>query len=68
MRNRTKPLVKDVRVGLYILPATRTRLNKLKAEILLKTGRTMSQDEVLTLLFDHFADTAPAQLDRVVAG
>ena len=68
MHNRTKPLAKDVRVGLYIYPDTRERLNRLKAEILLKTGRVMSQDEVLTLLFDHFADTAPAQLDRVVAG
>lgn len=65
--NDTKQLAKDVRVGLYMYPDTRERLNKLKAEVLIATGRTVSQDEVLTMLLDHFAATAPP-LDRVVVG
>lgn len=65
--NQTKQLAKDIRVGFYINPDTRDRLNKLKAEVLIATGRTISHDEAMTMLMDHFAATAP-ELDRVVAG
>ena len=67
MHNHSSRATKSDRVGMFLDPHTRNRLNKLKAEMALATGKTMSQDEVICVLLDHFAETAP-QLDRVVAG
>lgn len=55
----SKPNTND-RVGMYLSPHTRNRLNKLKADLTLETGTVYSQDDVIVLLLDHYAETAPA--------
>lgn len=47
------------RVGMYLNPHTRNRLNKLKADLTLDTGTVFSQDDVIVMLLDHFAATPP---------
>jgi len=43
--------VKERRVGLYILPETRDRLNRIKTTL---NQRARSQDDVLNIVFDAF--------------
>ena len=57
MRTSAPPAHKNDRVGLYINPHTRNRLNKLKAAMTLETGRVHSQDDVIVKLLDHHAAT-----------
>lgn len=40
------------RVGLYIKPETRNRLNLFKAELTLAMGQVMSQDDAINHLLD----------------
>lgn len=47
------------RVGMYLKPYTRNRLNKFKADVTLATGKTMSQDDAINCLLDHYAATVP---------
>lgn len=54
------------RVGMYLDTHTRNRLNKLKADLTLETGKTMSQDDVIVILLNHFAKTAPMRPERVL--
>lgn len=54
------------RVGMYLNTHTRNRLNKLKADLTLETGQTMSQDDVIVILLNHFAATAPKLPERVL--
>lgn len=44
------------RVGLYIQPATRERLNLYKALLAARTGKSISQDDAL----NHLLDNVPA--------
>jgi hypothetical protein len=53
------------RVGLYLKPNTRNRLNKFKSDMALVTGRSMSQDDAINTLLDHFIATSPKQAERV---
>lgn len=41
------------RVGLYIRPDTRNRLNLLKAELSLRLVESLSQDDTIRLLMEH---------------
>lgn len=50
---------KNDRVGLYVTPRTRNLLNKLKADMTLATGKTMSQDDVILILIDRHAAAQP---------
>jgi hypothetical protein len=43
---------KDNRVGLYISPATRHRLNLYKAHLQMKAQRAVNVDEAITFLLD----------------
>lgn len=43
------------RVGLYIRPETRDRLNLFKAMLVLEQGRTLSQDEAIAYLLERYA-------------
>lgn len=54
------------RVGMYLNPHTRNRLNKLKADLTLDTGTTFSQDDVIVMLLDHFAATPPKYPARIL--
>lgn len=45
------------RVGLYLNPHTRNRLNQLKADLTLASGKVHSQDDVIIVLLDHYAAT-----------
>lgn len=54
------------RVGMYLDTHTRNRLNKLKADLTLETGKMMSQDDVIVILLNHFAATAPKHPDSVL--
>lgn len=52
-------MVKDERVGLYIMPATRLKLNLIKAQIAMREGRPISQDEILQRMirmFEHVSN------------
>jgi len=40
------------RVGLYIKPSTRNRLNLFKAELSMAAGQVMSQDDAINHLLD----------------
>lgn len=57
MKSSTPPAYKNDRVGLYLNPHTRNRLNKLKAALTLETGQVHSQDDVVVKLLDHYAAT-----------
>lgn len=46
------------RVGMFLNPHTRNRLNKLKADLTLQTGKVYSQDDVIVMLLDHFTKTS----------
>lgn len=53
--NKRRPVpVKDARVGLYIMPETRGRLNLVKAQVNAETGQTLNQDEIIRYLLDTF--------------
>lgn len=41
------------RVGLYVKPETRNRLNKFKADFRFLTGDMIGQDEAINILLDH---------------
>lgn len=47
------------RVGMFLNPHTRNRLNKLKAELTLQTGISYSQNDIIVILLDHYAETSP---------
>lgn len=50
-----KPMrVDGDRVGLYIRPETRDKLNLFKAMLVLKLGRTLSQDEAISYLLERY--------------
>lgn len=53
------------RVGLYLNPHTRNRLNKLKAELTLDQGTVLSQDDVIVLLLNYFESKTPESLEYV---
>jgi len=61
MRRKTNiprdQFVKERRVGLYILPETRDRLNRIK-DMLHKRAR--SQDDALNIVFDAFENLPEA--------
>lgn len=50
------------RVGLYIRPDTRNRLNLLKAQLALRLGESLSQDDTIRLLMEH------ADIDEMIEG
>lgn len=54
------------RVGMYLNTHTRNRLNKLKADLTLDTGKMLSQDDVIVILLNHFAATAPKHPESVL--
>ena len=49
------------RVGIYIKPETRYRLNLLKAQLAVRLGRTVNQDEALDYLLDAIGIEASGQ-------
>lgn len=51
--------VKERRVGLYILPETRDRLNRIKTTL---RQHARSQDDVLNIVFDAF-ETGKASVE-----
>ncbi len=53
------------RVGMYLNPHTRNRLNQLKADLTLQTGRVHSQDDAIIILLDHYAASRLAQAEQV---
>lgn len=56
------------RVGIFLNPHTRNRLNKLKSDLALRTGDTYSQDDIVKILLDHYDQTArKAIAERVPA-
>lgn len=57
---------KSDRVGLYLNPHTRNRLNKLKADMTLATGTVATQDDVILMLLDYHASSAFQFADRKV--
>ena len=57
------PIYKNERVGMYLHPHTRNRLNKLKAELALASGQVLSQDDVIVVLLDHYEATAQPQAE-----
>lgn len=60
----TTPEYKHDRVGMFINPHTRNRLNKLKAHLTLETGRIHSQDDAIVALLDHYQATAIKRDER----
>lgn len=55
-RNRTNN-AKQSRVGIYIMPDTRNRLNLLKVVWAIDDGQPLSQDETIRRLIDTFEKT-----------
>lgn len=47
-------MVKEQRVGLYIMPDTRNKLNLIKAMISMQVGRPLNQDETISRLIQIF--------------
>lgn len=54
------------RVGMYLNPHTRNRLNKLKSDLTLETGTMMSQDDVVVLLLNHYEATSPEHPEDIL--
>lgn len=48
------------RVGLYIKPKTRNRLNLFKSQLTIETGQVQSQDDAINYLLDLVRDDVPA--------
>ncbi len=65
MNQNNKRTANNDRVGMFLNPHTRNRLNKLKADLSLDRGEVLSQDDVIVLLLNHFAATTPALSERV---
>lgn len=51
-------MVKHDRVGLYIMPETRLKLNLVKAQISTRAGRPLNQDETIEHLIQLFERAA----------
>lgn len=49
------------RVGIFLDPHTRNRLNKLKSDLSLQTQEFYSQSDVIKMLIDHYEQTTPQE-------
>ncbi len=52
------------RVGMFLDPHTRDRLNKFVADHRLVTGEYISQGKAVEILLDHYRATAPQLSER----
>jgi hypothetical protein len=59
-----QPESKPLRTNIFIMPHTRHRLNRFKADLSLTEGRSISQDDAINILIDHYAKTAPQEFER----
>jgi hypothetical protein len=53
-----KPQTKSDRVGVFLQPDTRNRLNKVKADLSHETGRIVYLDDLVNMLLDRY-EAAP---------
>lgn len=58
--------VGSARVGIYVKPGTRNRLNKFKADISYASETIIPLDEAINMLLDHYIATAPRPSKRVI--
>lgn len=56
---------KKDRVGIYLWPKTRNRLNVFKAEISYAAGHVIPLDEAVNMLLEHYEVTATEQSERM---
>jgi hypothetical protein len=54
------------RVGVWLYPTTRNRLNKLKADLTFARGKVVTLDEAVNELMDHYLATAPKRDAQIV--
>lgn len=61
-----KQQTESERVGVYLHIDTRNRLNKVKAELSHDMGKIVYLDDLVNMLLDHYAATAPIHNGRAL--